>query len=214
VLAYCITEREKEVKIARTGVRAAPIRRVTYGVLRCFVSNLAASVQEMLLPEAAAEFGDVLQQIFAQTTIIPFRFPTVVDDENQLREFVEKRAHEYGEALLRLRNKVQIDVRITGGTNAGTRPDSRSGKEYLEDRRNRNRQVESTLEDFRRRANSVAEGWIERDIPSGARGFVLIDRSAMPVFMEQLRQIITPDDISARVTGPWPPSEFVEIVRE
>jgi gas vesicle protein GvpL/GvpF len=173
------------------------------------------------MPEMVKAFHGVLRQIFAQTAIIPFRFPTIVESENVLREFVESRSAEYSSALRRLRNKVQIDVRIipnpaASATEAGkaTSSSSQSGRKYLEDRRGRYQQAQSILDEFRRVSNSVAEEWVQRDMPSGIRAFALIDRSAMPAFLEKIGSILIPADISARATGPWPPSEFVEVVRD
>jgi hypothetical protein len=70
------------------------------------------------------------------------------------------------------------------------------------------------MDEFRRVSTSQAEGWIQRDTSSGIRGFALVDRSSLTVFLEKIGTVVTPADISARLTGPWPPSEFVEITPE
>ena len=163
----------------------------------------------------AKTFHEVLQRIFAQTAIIPFRFPTILASEKELREFMKGRAAEYGSALDRLRNKVQMDVRIIIGASDGLEtPLTKSGKTYLENKRARRHQGHSLVDEFRRVSASAAEGWIERETPSGARAFALVDRSSLPMFLEKIKQVLTPEGVSARVTGPWPPSEFVEIVQE
>ena len=82
------------------------------GELRCFVSDFAAQMPYAPVPEMVKAFNQVLQRIFAQAVIIPFRFPTIVESEDMLRQFVESRSAEYSGALKRLRNKVQMDVRI------------------------------------------------------------------------------------------------------
>ena len=221
MLAYCIAEQQGQTEIPASGVEGAPVKWIDVGNLRCFVSEFGARIPSEPVPEMVTAFHQVLQRIFAQTAIIPFRFPTIVENEDVLRQFVESRSTEYSTALHRLRNKVQIDVRISlnpsaNMTNASSlnTSSSQSGKKYLEDRRGRYRQAQSILDEFRRVSNSVAEEWIQRDTASGIRGFALMDRSAMPIFLENVRRVVTPADISARVTGPWPPSEFVEIVRE
>src|SRR4029077_8523042 len=121
-------------------------------------------------------FNQVLQRIFAQAVIIPFRFPTIVESEDTLRQFVENRAAEYGSALKRLRNKVQMDVRIifkapenvnsSSSSGRGQSGRGRSGKGYLEGRRDRYQQAQSVMDEFRRVSNSLAEEWIQRDTPS------------------------------------------------
>ncbi|PYU32849.1 MAG: hypothetical protein DMG31_10050 [Acidobacteria bacterium] len=67
------------------------------------------------------------------------------------------------------------------------------------------------LEEFRRASDSLAEKWVQRDTQFGIRAFALVNRSSLPVFLEKIASVLTPAGISARVTGPWPPSEFVEV---
>jgi hypothetical protein len=215
VLAYCVAEQQTQFSSLGTGVEGAPVRWIDAGRLRCFVSDFAAQMPYAPVPEMVRAFNQVLQRIFAQAVIIPFRFPTIVESEDTLRQFVESRAAEYSGALERLRNKVQMDVRIIFKTRENVNSSSsKSGREYLEGRWGRYQQAQSVMDEFRRVSNSLAEEWIQRDTPSGIRSFALVDRSSLAVFLERIGSVVTPADISARITGPWPPSEFVEIKRE
>jgi hypothetical protein len=214
VLAYCVAEQQTQFSSLGTGVEGAPVRWIDVGRLRCFVSDFAAQMPYAPVPEMVRAFNQVLQRIFAQAVIIPFRFPTIVESEDTLRQFVESRAAEYSGALERLRNKVQMDVRIIFKARESVNSSSsKSGREYLEGRRGCYQQAQSVMDEFRRVSNSLAEEWIQRDTPSGIRSFALVDRSSLAVFLERIGSVVTPADISARVTGPWPPSEFVEITR-
>jgi len=215
VLAYCVAEQQTQFSSLGTGVEGAPVRWIDAGRLRCFVSDFAAQMPYAPVPEMVRAFNQVLQRIFAQAVIIPFRFPTIVESEDTLRQFVESRAAEYSGALKRLRNKVQMDVRIIFKARESVNSSSsKSGREYLEGRWGRYEQAQSVMDKFRQVSNSLAEEWIQRDTPSGIRSFALVDRSSLAVFLERIGRVVTPADISARVTGPWPPSEFVEITRE
>jgi hypothetical protein len=219
VLAYCVAEQQTQFNSLGTGVEGAPVRWIDVGELRCFVSDFAAQMPYAPVPEMVKAFNQVLQRIFSQAVIIPFRFPTIVESEDTLRQFVESRAAEYGSALKRLRSKVQMDVRIIfkAPENVNSSSSSgrgQSGRGYLEGRRDRYQQAQSVMDEFRRVSNSLAEEWIQRDTSSGIRSFALVDRSSLAVFLERIGRVVTPADISARVTGPWPPSEFVEITRE
>jgi Gas vesicle synthesis protein GvpL/GvpF len=215
VLAYCVAEQQTQFSSLGTGVEGAPVRWIDAGRLRCFVSDFAAQMPYAPVPEMVRAFNQVLQRIFAQAVIIPFRFPTIVESEDTLRQFVESRAAEYSGALERLRNKVQMDVRIIFKARESVNSSSsKSGREYLEGRRGRYQQAQSVMDEFRRVSNSLAEEWIQRDTPSGIRSFALVDRSSLAVFLEIIGSVVTPAEISARITGPWPPSEFVEITRE
>ena len=181
-------------------------------MLRCFASDFTAHLPQEPAPEMVKAFHRVLQRIFAQTAIIPFRFPTVVESEDVLRQFVESRSADYSSALRRLRDKVQMDVRVTLKSGGGAADSSsQSGKNYLQDRRARYQQAQSILEEFRRASDSLAEKWVQRDTQFGIRAFALVSRSSLPVFLEKIASVLTPAGISARVTGPWPPSEYVEV---
>jgi Gas vesicle synthesis protein GvpL/GvpF len=215
VLAYCVAEQQTQFSSLGTGVEGAPVRWIDAGRLRCFVSDFAAQMPYAPVPEMVRAFNQVLQRIFAQAVIIPFRFPTIVESEDTLRQFVESWAAEYSGALERLRNKVQMDVRIIFRARESVNSSSsKSGREYLEGRWGRYQQAQSVMDEFRRVSNSLAEEWIQRDTPSGIRSFALVDRSSLAVFLEIIGSVVTPAEISARITGPWPPSEFVEITRE
>jgi hypothetical protein len=213
VLAYCIAEQKSHIHTPRTGVEAAPVGWIDVDRLRCFVSDFGGEMPNAPVPEMVKAFNHVLQRIFAQTVIIPFRFPTIVESEAVLRQFVASRAAEYSSALHRLRDKVQMDLRITA--KPGAREDSRqSGKAYLQQRRACHEEAQSVLQEFRRVSHSLAEEWVQRDSTSGIRGFALVDRSSLAAFLEKIARVVIPAGVSARVTGPWPPSEFVEIAHE
>ena len=192
-------------------MKEAPVRSIDMDTLRCFVSDFGGHVPQEPLPEMVKAFNRVLQQIFEQAAIIPFRFPTVVESEEVLRNFITSRAAEYSGALHRLRNKVQMDVRISADRDSeAANTISQSGKNYLESKRAGYERVQSILKEFQRVSDSLAEKWVQRDTPSGIRGFALVDRSSLSIFLEKIGRVRTPAGISARITGPWPPSEFVE----
>jgi hypothetical protein len=214
VLVYCIAEKQSRLDLPSEGVDGAPVHGVDIDPLRCFVSALGARMPYDPVPEMVKQFNRVLQRIFSQTAIIPFRFPTIIETEAVLRQFVEPRAAEYVDALRRLRNKVQLDVRITLAPSGTPEGSVQSGKSYLQERQARYGEVQSTLERFRSASGSLAESWVERDTPAGIRGFALVDRSSLDAFLHSIAGVLTPAGVSARVTGPWPPSEFVEMAHD
>jgi hypothetical protein len=214
VLVYCIAEKQSRLDLPSEGVDGAPVHGVDIDPLRCFVSALGARMPYDPVPEMVKQFNRVLQRIFSQTTIIPFRFPTTIETEDVLRQFVEPRSAEYVDALHRLRNKVQLDVRITLAPSGSPEGPVQSGKSYLQERQARYGEVQSTLERFRSASGSLAERWVERDTPAGIRGFALVDRSSLDDFLHRIAGVLTPAGVSARVTGPWPPSEFVEMAHD
>lgn len=214
LLAYCIAEQQSQFDAPLRGVEGEPVRWIDVAALRCFFSDFGLPMAEQPAPEILTAFNQVLHAIFSHTTIIPFRFPTVVENEGVLRQFLESRSSDYRAALHRLHNMVQMDVRLILEPVPAPAASPQSGKSYLEHRRARHRELQSLLDRFRCAADSLAQGWVQRDSPSGARGFALVDRSTLPLFLEKIGRVLTPAGISARVTGPWPPSEFVELAHD
>ncbi len=214
VLAYCITEQKGQIDFPLWGVEEAAVRCINAGVLCCFASDFHKRIPDEPVPEMVKAFHRVLQRIFSQTVIIPFRFPTVLESEDALRQFAETRSAEYASALHCLRNKVQLDIRVTVLSAGAPQTSRQSGKSYLESRRTQYHEVQAILAEFRRVSDSLAEDWVLRDTPSGSHAFALLDRSSLSAFVEKIGRVVTPAGISARVTGPWPPSEFVEVAHE
>src|SRR5213078_4246868 len=62
--------------------------------------------------ESALEFHRTVQELFRQAAVVPFRFPTILADENEISAFLAKHSSEYESALLRLRDAVQMEIRI------------------------------------------------------------------------------------------------------
>ncbi|PYX36233.1 MAG: hypothetical protein DMG75_11265 [Acidobacteria bacterium] len=83
VLAYCVTTAEVALKVAQTGVAGMTVESVDESGLRCFVSRRESELpmSSLATREEALAFHSVLQELFRQTTIIPFRFPTLLADE-------------------------------------------------------------------------------------------------------------------------------------
>lgn len=214
MLAYCIAEQQNQFDLALRGANGEPVRWIDVAELRCFFSDFSSPMANQPAPEVLTAFNRVLHAIFSRTTIIPFRFPTVVENGGVLRQFLESHSSNYRSALHRLHNKVQMDVRLTLDITPSSEPAPQSGKSYLEHRRSRHQEIQAVLDKFRSATDSVAENWVQRDTPSGARGFALVDRSLLPLFLEKIGCVLTPAGISARVTGPWPPSEFVEAAHD
>ena len=233
VLAYCIaeqlTKQRDGIELPKMGVAGARVRALNVAELLCVVSDFHSPLDRESLPEFVQAFHQVLQRIFTQPSIIPCRFPTVIENEKEFMQFIEGRSEEYRAALSRLRNKVQMDIRIfqpavsaesRSDPNETSRLSSRassamsgriSGKQYLQGKRDRKQEIESGLAALRQAAEPVVDRWIQRDTPGGLRAFVLLERSSLPDFLEKIRQVRTRPGSLARVTGPWPPSEFVEI---
>ena len=116
VLAYCVTTAEVALKVAQTGVAGMTVESVDESGLRCFVSRRESELpmSSLATREEALAFHSVLQELFRQTTIIPFRFPTLLADE-ALSAHLREHAGQYRDTLARLKNMVQMEIHLGCG---------------------------------------------------------------------------------------------------
>jgi hypothetical protein len=158
------------------------------------------------LSKSANEFHRVQQEIFRRTAIIPFRFPTILEDRDKLRAHLEERLGEYISLLARFASFVQVDVTIR---QAASSPPP-SGAKYLRERQSRNRTLDEFTTQLRSEAGTLAKDWRQRSIANGLRCFALVERKQIQEFNERMKTVSIPSRISARVSGPWPVAEFLD----
>jgi len=210
LLAYCLAEARDKISFPHAGVQGMPLRNVRSGNLECLVSDFETSSAAGRTPirDAALEFNRTLQDLLTQSTIVPFRFPTVLADENELLEFLTEHAGEYEATLARLRGTVQIDIRVEA-------PDSESstqasGTEYLRGREARYDALQETAAQFRRAGKEWVRQWRDRDTARGLRCSALLGREQVNAFLAAAKEVRIPPRWNVRVSGPWPPAEFMK----
>lgn len=159
------------------------------------------------LKTSAEEFHRVQRELFRSGPIIPFRFLTILQSQEKLREHSEQRAEEYKALLHRHADDVQMDISLTYGAVA-SKPTS--GADYLRERHGRNQALENFAAKLRAAAGTLAEDWRQRSTPNGIRCFALVARKQVEEFNEKMKNVSVPPQISARVSGPWPVSEFLD----
>lgn len=213
LLPYCITETEPEIEIPRTGVHGMPIETLVDSGLRCLISRYqdTGAVIGQPVRETAMVFNRVLQEIFRQVAIVPFRFPTIVADEAELSSFLREHREEYSRALPRLRDKVQVEIRVSYERPPHLdAPASQSGLAYMQKQQAQLRILESGVSAMRAAGDVWIESWRERQVFSGVRCYALVARDSMQAFMEHVGSVELPSQLRARVTGPWPATEFLK----
>src|SRR5579862_1858746 len=104
LLVYCIAEAGSKIEIPPCGVQGASLRTLIESGLICFLSDYDHSAGGNHVRDAALDFNRVLQELLRQAAIVPFRFPTLLEDESEIRRFLLQHAAEYCDALARLRD--------------------------------------------------------------------------------------------------------------
>jgi hypothetical protein len=209
ILLYCIAKGDAPPTSSLTGVAGDPIVRVELETLAAFTSS-NTDKSNWLRPQlqtSALEFHRVLSEIFKSTAIIPFRFPTIFDDEGQLIERLRERASEYTALLDKFGELVQMEIRITS---PDVKKPAESGTQYLKVRQTATGLIEKFAAELRTALSGLLQDWRQRPSKDGVRVFALMDRSQVTNFRTMMRNTPVPSELSVRASGPWPVSEFIE----
>jgi hypothetical protein len=209
ILFYCIAKADAPATSSLTGVAGDPIVRIELENLAAFISNNTEK-SNWLRPQlqaSALEFHRVLSEIFKSTAIIPFRFPTVFDNEEQLTQLMQERANEYSALLDKFRDLVQMEIRVT---NPDLTTLSESGTQYLKLRQTARAVIDKFTAELHAPLSALLQGWRQRPSKDGTRAFALIKRNHVSDFRNMMRNTPVPRELSVRASGPWPVSEFIE----
>jgi len=209
ILLYCIAKGDAPATDSLTGVAGDRVVRVELGSLAAFTSS-NTDKSNWLRPQlqtSALEFHRVLSEIFKSTAIVPFRFPTVFDNEGQLIERLRERASEYTALLEKFRDLVQMEIRITS---PGVKTFAQSGTQYLKLRQTATAIIDKFTAELQAALSALLQDWRQRSSKDGIRAFALINRNQVVDFRTMLRNTPIPRELSVRASGPWPVSEFIE----
>lgn len=210
LLAYCMMEEAAALEKPVAGVGGTTVEEARDSGLRCFFSRFQRGEDLSRIPavESALSFHQVLQALFAQAGLIPFRFPTLVEDEEALQRFLREHAPAYTAELARLRHMAQMEIQVSGRPQAGTGGPPASGREYLEGRQRQAAELKAAAEKLREAAGAWVQEWRQRPNAQGMRCYALLLRDAVPAFQQAIMNQALPE---ARLSGPWPPAEFLEV---
>ncbi len=210
LLMYCLASASAALKSSTTGVAEMPVcRREESGVAVFYSNSSSAEIWlHACLRDSALRFHRVTMEIFESAAIIPFRFPTVLENDLALAEHLACRAAEYKRELEKFANQVQMEVRISFvGESSGQ---VQSGADFLRGRQKKHQTLESLAEEVRVRTQEVTVDRRQRRFARGLNAFLLLDREHLQKFKDKVATIPIPRELEVRVSGPWPVTEFLE----
>jgi hypothetical protein len=213
ILLYCVTRLGEDVNIA-AGVCDSAVHSQESVGLRAYWSEIANPEvcfgDAESLKKATLLFRQVLREVLAVTTPIPFGFPTLLESAGVIDQYLATEQDLYRAALLRIGEAVQYEIVASWATDEqADLATPVSGREYLKRRQestNRIAAVESKLKSVT--ADSVRE-WRGRQERKTHRWFALVPRDRREQFIASLRGAGPSEGVRLRLSGPWPPSEFV-----
>lgn len=231
--AYCITEQEAWTGSARAR-RPFPLDDIKgmhqNQVFACPSGEFCVIVSERgpeaLTQTSMREFAHVISECFHRTTVLPFRFGTVFEDDEALRRSVRTNRKSFSETVERLRGKAEMHIKLT--IRDGSMKDAMMdvqlpnsvGDEYLKQlrekaSRHRERQTKARALSMQmhKLLNPLAEEVLCRRAQSGEMELDiahLIDHKALDKYQNRWtsaqRQL---KNCEVAMSGPWPPYHFI-----
>jgi len=215
ILLYCVTQANEGVSIAAGACDSVVQSRESEG-LQFYWSEIAdpdAFLSDgQSLRKATSQFQQVLRQILAATTPLPFPFPTLLESADAIDERLACERESYREALDRIGDAVQYE--IVASWSADEHADLAkpvSGREYLKRRKEATGRVAAVNSKLRSVTGDAVSEWRARQERKAYRWFALVHRKDRERFVTSLRSAGPSEGVRLRLSGPWPPSEFMAV---
>ena len=122
--AYCLTEQQNLNNGVRTrrpfllegiqGVNGAPVLSYPSGEFAVVVSEYDRTAEggEKLEDKTVLEHARVVSVCFRHGTVLPFRFGTIFDSDEALRQAVRTNRRAFGMSVARLRGKAEMHLKV------------------------------------------------------------------------------------------------------
>jgi hypothetical protein len=162
------------------------------------------------LKKAAVQFHRVLREVLARVTPIPFRFPMLLEGEEALSQHLATDQEFYRAALARVGDAVQYE--IVGSWTADSETDLAtpvSGREYMKRRQEAAGRISAIEDKLKAVTGDVVTEWRTRQERRTHRWYALVSRASRERFIAALRSAGPSEGVRLRLSGPWPPSEFI-----
>lgn len=229
---YCIASGIDSLPSPVQGIATAPVRLLK-------IENLVALVSDLDLDavpvnrENALSHEAVVRSVLNQTTPLPFRFGTLVN-EQQLRDYISARKRALEAKLITVRGCVEMNVKIIRDSSHDDQPEpppadqnnkQGAGAMFLAEKR---REI---LGDERRAAQATEiSTWLQENLNSLARykqvtilpggklvlsAAYLVEKSKIGPYRETVARLREErPELHFLLSGPWPPYTFVNVELE
>lgn len=198
----------------RRGLGGATLRALKSDGLAAVYSR-HRSLRPRPSPELVLEHERVVEAIMARGPVLPLRFGTQLEGEEQLAAVLAERGDELLRALERVRGHVELGLRVM--PRPGSSPDidtgERSGRAYLLARAAEHRRADEAARHLHAPLSELAAASLVREPPAPPAILVaayLVDARLVDEFRARAEELAgRHEDLQTAVTGPWPPYNFV-----
>ena len=209
VLLYCLFRPNASLAIPAKGVSGAALECAPLGSLLALYSPVPDAFPDAAaMKELALEFHHVTNRVFEQTPIVPFRFPTVLRNAEEIPNSLAARAEACAQWLAQVGTSVQMDLRFELQA-SGEAASANSGTEYLRLRAQRSQALQSAVNTTREALRELVSDWRERSTQKGVKLCALVPRPQVDEIQNRSRGLSLPSHIRLLVSGPWPAAEFL-----
>ena len=213
ILLYCVTQANEGVSIT-TGVCNTVVQSRESAGLQFYWSEIAnpetCLSDAESLKKAASQFQQVLRHILTAITPLPFPFPTILESADAMEERLAGERELYRAALERIGDAVQYEiVAIWAADEQADLAKPVSGRAYVKRRQEAAERVAAVDSKLRSVTGDSVSEWRARRERKTHRWFALVLRKDRERFVTSLRSAGPSEGVRLRLSGPWPPSEFV-----
>ena len=214
ILLYCATQFNNSVNVV-AGVCDCAVRSQESAGLWVYWSEIA-NPEACLgdaesLKKAALQFRQVLREILAVITPLPFRFPTLLETTDVLEQYLAGEQELYRAALARIGDCVQYEIAASWATDEqADLATPVSGREYLKRRQESTGRIAAVDGKLKSVTTDSVREWRGRQERKTHRWFALVSRDKREQFVASLRGAGPSEGVRLRLSGPWPPSEFIK----
>jgi hypothetical protein len=194
-----------------SGLAGAPLELISEAGLQGVYST-HGSLDPEPEPESLWTHELVIEQLMKTGAVLPLRFGTTLRDTYELREILARDRQTFSDSLLRVRDCVELAVRIRLPGGQPRRADN--GRAYLDARLATQRRHDSiaqrTLAPLSEMATATAR---HRDGADAEliRASFLVPRERIERFIDAVGRLQAHEpELTLSCTGPWAPYSFVE----
>jgi Gas vesicle synthesis protein GvpL/GvpF len=224
--AYCLTEAIDSLLAPASGINGAAVRLLKVGDFSLLVSDFTGDTVPVNRDNALAHAA-VVRSVLDRTTPLPFRFGTLVT-EQQLAGYVTSRRAALQGKLELVRGCVEMSVKIIWDREWGEEPPTEAGAKekpgtaFLVEKRRELLGSEARVEE----AKKIAR-WLEDRLGDAVRkvnfdtistgkllvsGACLLERAQVDRYRLVLKTVkLERPELHFLASGPWPPYSFANI---
>ena len=213
---YAITDRPGAPLPPAQGLDGAPLQTCEYENVAA-VYSVGASAGVEASEAALWQHEAVAEALMSDRAVLPVRFGVAFSGEPALRESLSRRHAELGEALARVRGRVEIGLRVRWEPPAAEPAPAAegAGRAYLQARLAERRRGEELAEAIHRPLDRMAASSRHTvlETPRLLLGAAyLVEADGVAAFRAQVDELAAEHrDLDFACTGPWPAYNFSRI---